>query len=474
MVAAVLQAPSPAPRFYPDDPLSAEPKPLGVSLPQRRALSAILEMVDSRFSETGQRHPAGGVIPAGGVNTLGEVMNGDWYVNRHATQRLTIPELERGSGDALPPATSAPWQVLVVKPFGVNAGILVADAKNDLYGLRFDPPGYEGLATGAQMVASRFLHALGYHVSENYIVRFDRTQLVAHSEGQTVSSAGNPRALVPSDIDDFLRKVPEGTDGRYRAVAMRLPERRDALLGPYRFWGTRSDDPNDTVLHEHRRDLRGLSVFAAWLNIGNMRAVGTQDVLTTLDGVPRIRHYLVDLTGALGSGILNGPKLAWEGNETAFPAFSTIGRNIMGLGVGTPAWMKEKFPNLPEVGAFGSSAFDPEAWTTIEALTAFGNRLPDDAFWAARQVMAFTDDEIRAVVRTAKSQPGRRGLDHGHAHRAPQPDGTRLLFARAAARSLSPLGRHSVVRQSRRDGGLRRAGRVHQSNGSSSTTHTMR
>ena len=207
----MLQAPSPAPRFYPDDPLSAEPTPLGVSMPQPRALSAILEMVDSRFSESGQRHPAGGVIPAGGVNTLGEVMDGDWYVSRHATQRLTIAELERGSGDALPPEASAPWQVLVVKPFGVNSGILVADAKNDLYGLRFDPPGYEGLATGAQMVASRFLSALGYHVSENYIVRFDRTQLVAHSEGQTVSSAGHPRALVPSDIDDFLQK---GTGGR--------------------------------------------------------------------------------------------------------------------------------------------------------------------------------------------------------------------------------------------------------------------
>ena len=32
--------------------------------------------------------------------------------------------------------------------------------------------------------------------------------------------------------------------------------------------------------------------------------------------------------------------------------------------------------------------------------------MPDDAFWAARQVMAFTDDEIRAIVRTGQySQP---------------------------------------------------------------------
>jgi hypothetical protein len=31
---------------------------------------------------------------------------------------------------------------------------------------------------------------------------------------------------------------------------------------------------------------------------------------------------------------------------------------------------------------------------------AFANRLPDDAFWAAKQVMAFSDDEIRALVKT--------------------------------------------------------------------------
>ena len=34
--------------------------------------------------------------------------------------------------------------------------------------------------------------------------------------------------------------------------------------------------------------------------------------------------------------------------------------------------------------------------------TAFLNRLPDDEFWAAKQVMAFTDDQIRAIVKVAQ------------------------------------------------------------------------
>ncbi len=405
-LAAMLQAVTPAPqapRFYPDDPLAAEPAPLPVTNVQRRDFSAVLEAVTNSISATGQRQPANGVIEAGAVNTLGDVMDGDWYANRQAAGRMTIAELQRGPGDDRPPSTTAPWQVLITKPFGVNSGLLVADAKNDLYLLRFDPYGHEGLATGAQMVASRFLYALGYFVVENYLVRFDRAQLVAHPSGQAVSSAGRPRPLVVDDIDAFLRDLPEGPGHTYRAVATRLPERREGLLGPYQVWGTRSDDPNDTVLHEHRRDLRGLSVFAAWLNISNMRAVGTQDILTTAgSGVSRIRHFIVDLTRSLGSGLFDGPKLAWEGNEHILPSLGEIGHNIATLGLVTPDWMKAKFPDLPEVGTFGSETFDPETWTTTEPIAPFVNRLPDDAFWAARQVMAFSDDEIRAIVKTGQ------------------------------------------------------------------------
>src|SRR6476620_8684953 len=208
--------------FYPDDPLIDEPKPLPVADPRRRALSAVLESINSNLKSSGQQHPADGVIPAQGINTLGEVMNGDWYVNRHATHRMTVAELQRGRGNDHPPIMSDPWQVLIVKPFGVNPGLLIADANNDLYILRFDLRGHEGLATGAQIVTSNFFYALGYHVAENYIVRFDRSRLAAYDRGEAVSSGGRRRPLVADDIDRFLRNVPEGDDGSYRAVATRL------------------------------------------------------------------------------------------------------------------------------------------------------------------------------------------------------------------------------------------------------------
>src|SRR4029434_2419409 len=103
--------------------------------------------------------------------------------------------------------------------------------------LRFDPVGYEGLATGAEMVTSRFLYALGYHVPENYVVGCARCQLWAHAEGQAVSSAGRTRALVANDIDAFLRRVPLTAGRTFRAAATRLAEGRQAVLVSDYVWG---------------------------------------------------------------------------------------------------------------------------------------------------------------------------------------------------------------------------------------------
>ena len=96
-----------AQKFYPDDPLEAEP-PLWPTLdPHTRALSDILELFNHTFGTPGEGHPERGVIPAGGVNTLVEVMDGAWYVNRHARDRFSEDGLKRGPGDNRPPRTGS-------------------------------------------------------------------------------------------------------------------------------------------------------------------------------------------------------------------------------------------------------------------------------------------------------------------------------------------------------------------------------
>ncbi len=390
-----------AQRFYPDDPLREEPAQRPAYGLEPRAFSEILEALSNFRGEPGERHPATGVIPAGGVNTLGEVMDGPWYVNRHGRHRMSREGLLEGAGNRNPPAESGNWQALLVKAYGLRPGILMRDAKNDVYLLRFDPPGNPEMATGAEMVSSRIFHALGYHVPENYIVRVDRNRVVPSASGEGISSAGARRTLTDEDLDTFFDYAARDADGGYRAVASFAGRALAGLLGPYQVFGVRSDDPNDIVPHEHRRDLRGLFVFSAWLNHNFMRSLNTMDILVQENGTPYIRHLLIDFAASLGSGGLAGVKPAWQGNETVFPDRGTV-KNVLGLGVYTQGWMRERHPTLDAVGRFGYETFEPEKWTTNHHIAPFANRLPDDDFWAAKQVMAFTDDDLRALVSTGQ------------------------------------------------------------------------
>jgi hypothetical protein len=390
-----------AQKFFPDDPLREEPPQRPAYGPEPRAFSEILEAISNLTGDPGERHPPNGVIPAAGVNTVGEVLDGPWYVNRHGRERMTREALLQGVGTGNPPSSEETWQALVVKPFGLRPGILIRDAKNDVYLLRFDPPGNPEMATGAEMVSSRVFHALGYHVPQNYLVTFDRSRLVASDAGRGISSAGTRRDLTEEDIDTFLDRVARTREGRYRAVATLAGRNLRGLLGPYQVFGVRSDDPNDIVPHEHRRDLRGLFVFSAWLNHNFMRALNTMDVLVEENGVPFIRHWLVDFTSTLGSGGLSGTRDAWEGNETIYPRRDSL-RNMVGFSIYTPSWMRARYPHLDAVGRFEYETFDPEKWTTNHDIAPFANRLPDDEFWAAKLVMAFSDEDIRALVGTGE------------------------------------------------------------------------
>jgi hypothetical protein len=388
-----------AQKFYPDDPLEREPAPLPVDAAPRN-FSLLLERVSATFSRRGERHPPGGVIAAQDVNTLGEVLDGAWFVKRHGRARMTLDELRRGSGGE-PPAAEGPLRVMLVRDGGLRPFIAARDAFNRLYAFRFDPRDAPELATGADIVTSRLFHALGYHVPETHLVVLDRARLVPDNNASDITSLGQQRDLVPKDIDRFLERAERRRDGKYRAIALRVPTGGATLIGPFQFFGTRSDDPNDIVAHEHRRELRGLHVFSAWVNHTRVSPIQTADVTTQLDGEPpHVRHYLFDFMAALGSG-LNGPKPGWEGRDPIY-ARNTAITNVVTFGLYAPRWMRASYPDLPAVGRLDSKTFEPDKWVPLYDLAPFANRLPDDTFWAARQVMAFSNEDIEAIVQAAE------------------------------------------------------------------------
>ena len=335
-----------AQKFFPDDPLQKELPPVHIRDANHRAMSDIWEGLTNRFGKPGERHPDNGVIPSMGVNTLGEPLEGAWYVHRHAKNRMTAEELTRGPGKGGPPSQDKPWQVLRVKRYDVRPGLLIADSQNKLYLIRFDPLTRPEMSTGATMVAANVYHALGYWVPENYVVEFRRSDLEASPEGKDINDVGEANKLVEDDIDLFLAQARADKAGRYRVVATRVPAGK--ILGPTSFIGTRSDDPNDLFPHEHRRELRALSVFCAWLGQNWIGPSATLDFLVEENGVNYVRHYLADFFASLGSGWQRA-KEAREGNELLFRLGSRC-QEPPRLRHLFPAVAAGQFPEYPRYG----------------------------------------------------------------------------------------------------------------------------
>lgn len=384
-------------KFYDDDPLMREPRPRPVKAAKPRKISDIYDLFSHIFATPGGKQLPGKPIPAGDVNTLGEVMDGAWYEKRHGRVRMTPAQIAAGPGDQRTPADGQ-WTIVSAKSEGVTPGFLVEDAKKRLYFLKFDPMGHRELATAADVISSKLLFALGYHVPENYIVYFDRSRLRLQPGTTFRDEHGRKRDLTPRDVGEILTKVPRDADGRLRATASLMVPGKP--LGPYRYYGTRSDDPNDTVAHEHRRSLRGLHVFCAWLNHEDSRSINSLDTLVEENGVPFVRHYLIDFGSTLGSAStkVNSPRSGYE----QFFTWRSAAKEFFSFGLYVPKWSTVDYAEIPSVGRFSSEYFDPREWTPEYPNPAFDNRLEEDAFWAAEQVMAFTDEDIRAAVRTGR------------------------------------------------------------------------
>jgi hypothetical protein len=311
---------------------------------------------------------------------------------------MTIEELVRGPDRDNPPSMDGPWKVLTAKSEGITPGFLIEDSRGVRYFVKFDPLTNPEMASAADVVGSKFFYAFGYHVPENYVVSFAREQLVVTPKSTIKDALGKKRTMTSRDVNEVLLKVPRDAQGRLRAVASLFIKGQE--LGPFRYHGTRLDDPNDIVPHEHRRDLRGLFVFASWLGHDDSRAINTDDFLVEENGLRYIKHYLIDFGSILGSASEKANS-ARSGNAHLF-AWKPAAIQFISLGLYVPRWARAHYPDLPSVGRFEYKIFDPEKFKSEYLNPAFENRLPDDTLWAAKQVMAFTDEEIRAIVKTGQ------------------------------------------------------------------------
>ena len=222
------------------------------------------------------------------VNTLDEVPNSSWFTNRHARRRMSLDELRQGPDTGTGPDMLVPGRVFRTKTGGLTPGFQIIDGRGDRYVIKFDPTGIPQLSSAAEVIGTKLFYALGYYTPENYIVAVDPEDGLVIEPGTVLEDEfGDEEPLTRSWLRRRMRRVPRLADGRVRVTASRYLKGRP--LGPFRYYGTRSDDPNDVVLHENRRELRGLRLFAAWSNHDDTRAQNTQDSYVEVDGRRFIR-----------------------------------------------------------------------------------------------------------------------------------------------------------------------------------------
>jgi hypothetical protein len=378
------------PKFYSDDPLQREPESQDASKAQPWEIPLTPDLIINLFGQPGD--PVLGQR-AGNINTIDEVPDSSWFTNRIYAKAVSTDEISRGPNTMDGP--SGRWTVIRAKTAGVAPGFTVRDEKGEIWFVSFDGKDNPIAPTAAAMVATKLFHTLGYNQVETYLTKIQPANISIDPEA-SVREHGRRRPIVQKDIDDVLNRAAVEADGSYRAIVGRgLPGR---ILGGFKYFGTRPDDPNDIVPHEHRRELRALQVFGAWTNLVDLKAGNTLDTLITENGRGIVKHYLQDVGSTFGTGALF-PRDGDEGYEHLVD-FKPMWLRMVTLGLFISPWQTVDFEEHPEIGKFEGEAFDPEEWKPRVPAAALRHARPDDNLWAALRVMAFTDEHIRAAVKT--------------------------------------------------------------------------
>ena len=393
VLAAVLMMPGlrgAAPTYFPDDPIAVDPETRDAAAIALREISDPFDFIENTFLKPADASNQRAV----NVNTIDEVPDSSWFANR---SRLTVDDYVRGPNTSGGPAPGA-WTVVSGKSDGITPGFTVRDSADTTWFIKFDPPSNPEMATGAEIIATKLFWAAGYHVPENYLAVLDPATLTVDARATMRDAVGTRQPLTRDGVDRLLAQGARRADGRYRVIASRQLTGRP--VGPFKYYGTRPDDPNDIFPHEHRRELRGLRAFSAWLNHDDSRSVNTLDTLVELDGRHVLRHHLIDFGSTLGSASVTAQKPR-AGNEYIWEARPTL-LTMLSFGFWVRPWIKVRYPDYPAVGNIEAAYFWPERWKPEYPNAAFRNARADDLFWAARRVMAVPDEAIRAVVASAE------------------------------------------------------------------------
>ena len=347
------------------------------------------------------------------VTAFDEVPDSAWFQNRLGKKRPTSDELVRGAckpDDMLDPEKADPssWVIDQGKPNGASPGFRVKIDGKRKYMFKADLKEEPERPSAASAIGAAIYHAVGFNTSCEQIVYVDPKRMKLTPGLKFTANDGVTRAFDDKALAKVLAEAGQrGETYRFQASAWL----GGYLIGPFKYEGTRSDDPNDVIPHEDRRDLRGARVLAAWLHHFDAREQNSMDSWFATD--PKkpdsspgyVKHYYLDTSDCFGSlWAVDG--ISRRLGHSFLLDFQDILQDFVTLGVPVRPWEKEERAAEGSPGRmfgyFHWREFEPDAWLNEYPNPAFGRATEHDNAWMARILSRFDRADIKELVSLGK------------------------------------------------------------------------
>jgi hypothetical protein len=352
------------------------------------------------------------------VNSLDEVPDSAWFTNRprSATKDVANDEAPGACNpdDMLPTqdhVADGAWVIDHGKDNGSTLGFRVSVPEKGIYMLKADDQGKPERASAASVIGAAFYDAIGFYTTCEQVIVLRKAQLQLTPHLEVVDNDGVSHPFDERALDKVLASTTQVPEQLVRMQASKwLP---GLALGPFRYVGTRADDPNDVIDHADRRELRGSRVLAEWLDHWDAREQNSMDIWMASEPEDKrsspghVVHYLIDTSDTLG-GEMSVDDMSRRLGHSYELDFADIFGALVTFGAEDRPWDRAKrMPGREKFAFYRAQDFDPPRWKPAYPNPAFLRTTERDAAWMARLIARFSIDDIRGFVALGRwSDPG--------------------------------------------------------------------
>lgn len=316
-------------------------------------------------------------VPVRASNLRGGELAESTVFTERDPARLSTEEVRWGP---TPPGDLPQPPMVITKPKveGKTPGFFAEDARGRTYLLKLDPLDAPELLSGAEVVTSKLLYALGYHVPSYEVLSLAPDELHVGPGMTTRSRRGQPVPFADRDLRAIVE--PRLRDGHLRVAASKFLE--GEMLGSIPF-----------KRFKDCAEIRTLKVVYAWVNNIDSK---DHNSLLVWDGEKTV-GYLIDFGTSLGAHAGRaGSKQRCEGWLHVVD-LKEASLRLLTLGTHRPTCDPSEEPFSPSIGLF-SSHVDPERWRPYAPNLAFEEMTREDARWMARRMARLSREQIQAAV----------------------------------------------------------------------------